>query len=210
VHNLIQKFKRYPLIAAVLMLLIVAACGNDDEDSDRSERKTQGTSYSALVAAEPAHGMTYSPTRRTINRWVDTWNVKGQLAFTYILNNAGEKVGYYVFDGPPVSMCASLTPTYKFVDIPEDGSDSKAQVNAPSLDGVFYSGGQCLSYYGIDASTGSYLEFSIGGALNYLLSSQPLAIDAEVKPLGPTDQANADCTNAPPKGDPFCTVPEIR
>lgn len=198
------------LIGLTALTLLFAACGGEGK-STNSERKAQTSSYDQAVAAEPAHGCgSGCPTRHTINAWVDTWKVKGQLAFTYILNNAGDKVGYYVLQGPPVSSCAALTPTYKFVDVAGDGADTRYQVPAPSLDGVFYSGGQCNAYYGIDASTGSYLEFSIGGALNYLLSSQPLAIEADVKPLGPTDQANADCTNAPGKDKPFCTVPEIR
>jgi len=170
------------------MAVGIAACDTgSNPSSQQSESARQQKSYVNLVEADPAHVMTYSPTRKTINKWIDTWNKPGQLAFVYMLDN-GNKVGYYVFQGPPVSYCASMTPTYKFINPPGDGEAILYQVPAPSLDGVYYSGGQCISYYGIDAATGNYLEFSIGGTQNYILTTQPL--DLNVKPLGYTTYDN--------------------
>lgn len=176
-------------IIGLLAVATLAACGADQTKETHSESKTRDSSYSALVKRDPAQSMSYSPTRKTINAWVKTWNVPGQLAFTYILNQAGEKVGYFVFQGPPVSMCAALTPTWTYEGTPDDGDTAKDQrVPAPSIDGVYYSGSQCLSYYGIDAATGRYLEFSIGGTQNYITATQPL--DLNVPPLGYTKIAD--------------------
>lgn len=174
------------LVLAVALAVALAGCssGAHHESAQRSESRRQQRSYQDLAAAQPAHGMNYSPTRNTINTWVDTWTVRGQLAFTYILNQQGEPVGYYVFEGPPVSYCASLTPTYKLVDPGGSSDNGNISVPAPSLDGVYYSGGQCIQYYGKDALTGRLLEFTAGGALNFINSTQPLAITAP--PLGIT------------------------
>ena len=167
-----------------ILVVVLAACDTGDKSAQNSESNKQQKSYTNLVNSDPAHAMTYSPTRKTINAWIDTWNQPGQLSFTYIVNQNGEKVGYYVFLGSPVSMCAALTPTYKFVNPGGDHEDTLYQVPAPSLDGVYYSGGQCISYYGIDAITKQVIEFSIGGALNYISSTQPIYLN--VPALGVT------------------------
>lgn len=164
--------KSLTVLALVASLVAFAACSSSGKASaGNSEKKVQTDSYKNLVAAEPAHGMTYSPTRATINKWIDTWNVKGQLAFLY-LTDTGKLTGYYVLNGPPVSMCAGITQPWEFVNNP--GADADNSEPAPGVDGVWYSGGQCNQYYGIDASTNAYVEFSIGGNQNYELTTQPL------------------------------------
>ena len=55
-------------------------------------------------------------------------------------------------------------------------------VKAPSMDGVYYSGGQCSQVYMKDAVKGKYMEFTAGGSLNYLLYEEPGPL--EVEPLG--------------------------
>jgi hypothetical protein len=58
-------------------------------------------------------------------------------------------------------------------------------VPAPGVDGVYYSGGQCNSYYGKDATTGAYVEYTAGLGINVLLFDEPLPRQ-DVEPLGPT------------------------
>lgn len=180
-----RHLKKVGIIAATvlgLLLLTAGGCDGKEDETTKSESSIRDKSYRSLVAAEPAHRMTNPSTRKTINFWIDTWNKKGQLAFVYMLSADGAQVGYYVLDGPPVSMCAALTPTWRYEGTPQDDSDDLDQrVPAPSVDGVYYSGGQCSSYYGKDASTGAYVEFSIGNGLNYFLSTQPLPVES--KPL---------------------------
>lgn len=193
--------RRLTIPAIVLAsLLTFAACETEGSSppAQASERAIQQDSYSRLAAAQPAKTMGYSPTRFTINRWVETWGQQGTLAFTYILNELGQKVGYYVFVGPPVSYCASLTPTYRFDKVNADGAggaDEQVQVPAPSIDGVYYSGGQCTAYYGVDAKTGQLIEFTAGGTLNYVTSTQPLYLDEVVPQLGLTSTDDVECTN---------------
>lgn len=180
-----NRFVRAAALALV-MLLAGAACTGDDgkESGQQSESRARQGSYEALVAAEPAQGMSYPVTRKTINFWIDTWDQPGRLAFVYIRQNDGS-YGYYILEGPPVTLCAALTPTYEFKSIDLGSDNGHAQVPAPSVDGVYYSGGQCASYYGKDATTGSYLEFSIGQGQNYFLATEPLPnLGADAKPLG--------------------------
>lgn len=171
----------------IVALTLTAACSDNKSSSpQRSESEIRQGSYRTLVAAQPAHSMgDYSPTRRAINFWIDTWKEPDRLAFTYIRQTDGS-YGYYILKGPPVSMCASLTPPYDYIDAPGDGTDNRVQVPAPGVDGAWYSGGQCSQYYGIDATTGAYVEFSIGLGQNYSLATEPLPnLGSDVHPLGP-------------------------
>lgn len=179
------------LLIALAGILVLSAdmCSSDNKGAgQKTDSGTQQSNYDRLVAQEPAHTMPYSPTRQTINAWIDTWGVKGQLAFTYILNQNGDKIGYYVFEGPPVSQCVGLTPSYKLIDPGGSSDNGDIPVAAPSIDGAYYSGGQCADYYGKDAATGQLIEFSTGTSLNFITSTQPLYLN--VAPLGKTTIAD--------------------
>lgn len=184
-----------PALVVLTGLLLVAACteesgggSSQDEESDRR----QG-SYDALVAAQPAGEMSYSPTRETINFWIDTWDEPNKLSFVYLQSADGTLLGYYVLEGLPVSYCAALTPTYDVIE--RSGNDGRAMVDvpAPAMDGAYYSGGQCDTYYGKDATTGAYVEYTAGLGINVLLYDEPLARqNDDAQPLGPTALEDVD------------------
>jgi hypothetical protein len=169
------------LVTAVLAVAALVAC-TSDSSSDKEAKSRNGT-YDQLVAKQPAHSMTYSPTRDTINFWIDTWGKQpNKLAYVYLQNSEGKLIGYYVLKGLPVSYCAALTPTQQVAH----DDHGNVVVNAPSVDGVFYSGGQCAAYYGRDATTNAYLEYTVGLGINVLLYDQPLPNHPNVPNLGPT------------------------
>lgn len=169
------------LVVAALLAFILAACSTQPE-AQQKETETQQDNYAALVAKVPAHTMTNAVTRKTINFWIDTWNKPGQLAYVYLQNADGDMIGYYVMDGPPVSMCTSLTPNYRIIDNSNGGLLS---VPAPGMDGVYYSGGECNTYYGKDATTGAFIEYTVGMGINVLLYTQPLPNHPNVQNLAP-------------------------
>lgn len=181
------------LLAAFAMVTLVlagSACSLGSDDGSKSDSKTRDTTNVNLQKDQPAHEMSYSPTRETINFWIDTWGKPGKLSFIYLQGASGDLIGYYVFKGLPVSYCAALTPTYKegHVDSGDgDSNDQGVMVPAPSMDGVYYSGGGglCNTYYGKDATTGSYMEYTVGYGQNVLLYDAPLPRQ-DVQPLGRT------------------------
>lgn len=175
-------------VVLVAIVGFLAACGDDDDSSSQeTESQARQGGYDLLTERQPAETMDYSPSRETINAWIETWDREGQMSFTYLLDQDGDKIGYFVFQGPPVSYCAALTPTYERIKIDGGADNMDVIVPAPGVDGVYYSGGQCVQYYGIDATTGNLLEFTVGGTLNYLSSTQPLYLDENIPPLGPTE-----------------------
>lgn len=133
--------------------------------------------------------MDYSPTRETINFWVDTWDEPGKLSYVYLQSATGDLLGYYILKGLPVSYCAALTPTYDLLDVKGDDMGPALQVPSPGVDGAYYSGGQCSSYYGQDATTGAYVEYTAGLGINVLLYDAPLPRQ-DVEPLGPSTVAD--------------------
>lgn len=169
------------LTCAGAFAFTLAACEDDSSQAKESQAKQAG--YDKLVKRQPANTMGYSPTRETINAWMKTWGKPGKLAYVYIQNARGE-YGYYVTKGLPVSYCAMLTPSYEI----KTRHQSPVVVPAPGMDGAYYSGGQCNAYYAFDATTGAYLEFTIGANQNFFLYDEPMELPEykAAKPLGPS------------------------
>jgi hypothetical protein len=189
-HRLTIPMKRIALlfVLAIFVLGGLTACvkSSSGTKATAKESKSQQDTYAKLVALDPAHTMDYSPTRKTINFWIDTWSKPGKLAYVYLQNSNGDLLGYYVLQGPPVSMCTSLTPNYKLVDPGGSNDNGNIVVPAPGVDGVYYSGGECNTYYGKDANTGAYIEYTVGLGINVLLYDQPLTNHPNVANLSPS------------------------
>ena len=165
-------------ILAVLSLVAFTGCESSPSATEK-EQNIQGTNYTDLQSKQPAQSMDYSPTRAGLNDWMETWSEEGKISYVYLIASNGQKIGYYVFSGLPVSYCASLTPPDQIV---ENGADQDFVMQAPSMDGVYYSGSQCNQYFGYDATTGSYIEFSIGSGINFFVTEEPLP-EQDVEPL---------------------------
>lgn len=179
-RNLNKRWLLLPLF--LLVALVLASCetgGSGDGQKEDASRRNKGVQD--LIANQPAKSMEYSPSRETINFWIDTWDEPGKLSFVYLQGANGELLGYYVLEGLPVSYCASITRNY---DVRDD-AEGNLVTPAPGVDGVWYSGGQCNTYYGKDATTGAYVEWTAGLGINTLLYDEPL-LNQNAQPLGPT------------------------
>jgi hypothetical protein len=182
-----MRLRTHLVLAVIASLLIgVAACEPPPEDASQREQQRQGQNYEGLEQNQAARGMAWSPTRDSLNKWADTWEEQGKLSYVYLLDSVGHEIGYYIFEGLPVSYCASLTPPDKVVDVDKvvGGSSVDAlSMQAPAIDGVYYSSANCQQLFGYDATSGAYMEFTGGGSFNYLLSDQPMT-EIDTKPLG--------------------------
>jgi hypothetical protein len=181
-------------IAVILGSVLFSAsdCEGEDPNSGQSrENVNRQKTYDSLTESQPSHKGTYSPTRDTKNFWIDTWMKKpGKLSYVYILNANGDVTDYGVFKGLPVSYCTSLIPPYQIKDYRDANGGNAFTVPGPSVDGTFSSGADCATKYGKDATTGAYVEFSVGLGQGYRLYDQPLPPSrlSDAIPLGPTQQ----------------------
>lgn len=171
------------LVALSVSVIVLSAC-DEGSDSEQSERGVQKDNYDRLVEMEPAKKVTNPKTRETVNFFTETWNEEGQLAYVYLQNSEGKMIGYYVLDGPPVSMCTALTPNQEV----RGHSESRVVVDAPGIDGVYRSAEDCSRYFGKDASSGAYIEFTVGMGINMLLYTEPLTNHPNVENLAPVKE----------------------
>lgn len=184
-----QNIKRGAVVAALAAVGIVglSACEDDGDKSSRSkEKQAAGSNYDRLVANQPAHTGSYSPTRDTKNFWIDTWMKKpGKKSYVYIQNAEG-KYGYYILKGLPVTYCVGLLPP----EVKQRGDlgqyDGDMVVQGPSMDGTYSSGSNCNTMYGQDAETGAYMEWTVGMNQSYFLYDQPMDLPQykDAAPLG--------------------------
>lgn len=167
------------------------ACTSSDASTParKAESKARNGNYDRLVKNQPAHTGSYSPTRKTKNFWIDTWmKDPNKLSYVYIQNANGE-YGYYILKGLPVTYCVSLLPPEidHRINLGSDGS-AGVTIPGPSMDGTYSSGANCNSYYGEDAVTGAYVEFSVGQNQSYQLFDQPISLPQYrgAQPMGPS------------------------
>ncbi|MFF3346489.1 hypothetical protein [Streptomyces sp. NPDC002779] len=168
-------------VAALAVGLALTSCTGDS--SQDKENKAKQENYDHLVAQQPAGRMEYSPTREAINQWIKTWGKRGKLSYVYIQNAKGE-YGYFIMKGLPVPRCKMLTPTERV----ESSSDGIAVLPQPGMDGTYSSGSTCNAYYGFDATTGAYMEFTVGTNQSFFLFDKPMTMPeyASARQLGPT------------------------
>jgi hypothetical protein len=176
-------------LTAAALLFGLTACTEETKPTSRAQENTaRQSNYDRLVAKQPAHTLAHSPTRDTKNFWIDTWGkTPGKLSYVY-LQDARGSWGYFVLKGLPVTYCVSLLPPEQKARVDLGQYDGDAFVPAPSMDGTYSSNSNCSSYYGQDATTGAYVEWSVGANQSYLLYSEPMDLPQfkGAVPLGKT------------------------
>ncbi|MGI5199066.1 hypothetical protein ACQEVY_36450 [Streptomyces sp. CA-288835] len=177
-----NRIARVVAVSAAALTLTVGLAACDDSSQDK-ENKAKQQNYDHLVANQPAGRMKYSPTRDAINKWVKTWGKPGKLSYVYIQNAKGE-YGYFIMKGLPVAGCAMLTPTERV----DSSGQGKVVVQQPGMDGVYSEGSMCHAYYGFDATTGAYMEFTVGTNQSFFLFDKPMTMPefADAEQLGPS------------------------
>jgi hypothetical protein len=181
-HRIVNSIKhpvRVAFIAVLtftIVILGVTACTSSGGSAASKDAAIRNTGVTKLQAEDPAHTMSVSQTRKTINAWIDRWGKDAnKLSYNYFENDAGKITSFVIFKGLPVSYCTALTPT-QTVHNSENGN---VVLNAPSVDGVYYSGGECNTYYGFTAD-GAYVEYTVGLGINVLTYDQPLPANMNV------------------------------
>lgn len=168
-------------------LAVAAGLTGCEDDTKTKENKVKKGSYEKLVAGQPSETMDYSPTRESLNQWVKTWGkggAKAKLSYVYLQNMKGE-YGYFVMKGLPVPRCKMLTANTEV----DSSSNGKVNAELPGMDGTYSSGaGTCNTYFGFDATTNAYMEFTVGMGQSFFLYDQPVTLPefSSAKPLGMT------------------------
>ncbi|MDR1197380.1 MAG: hypothetical protein LBL08_03885 [Candidatus Nomurabacteria bacterium] len=189
-----MKKSKKPVIALLILVIVIgtiglsaSSCENGENKSTKQEDTVRQSNYDKLVESQPTHTMNYSPTRATKNFWIDTWGQPGKLAYVYLMASDGSLIGYYIFEGLPVSYATSLVPPYQILhDMNVGGHYSDMMVAGPSVDGTYASTANVNTMYGKDAVSGMYIEYTVGMGINALVYSEPMPLQGrpEPPPLG--------------------------
>lgn len=185
-----RRMKRGLIVAAATLACVaaLAACGPDGPGPTAQEEQSEkrDSAYERLLSQYEVSDPDYSNDLQNIDFWVDTWgteaNSAGKLAYVYLLASDGQFVGYYILDGLPTTKCKMATPTYDFENRDAPSGSADIMVPAPGLSGTYGSGsGECTTYYGKDASTGAYIEFTVT-ELTMLTFDRPYPLPEGVEP----------------------------
>lgn len=165
-------------VAVVALTIVLGACDSaPDQRAQDAARSSQ--SVERIIAQQPVQSGNYSPTRATINGWVQTWMTRPGVKYYAYLYTNGQPLGYYVLQGPPVSYAAGATEPYRRQC---DGSGCFDRAN-PGQDAAFANvGSGQFQFYGMDAQTSRIVEWG-GVGVTYIGSSAPLNVPGAV-PLG--------------------------
>ena len=197
-HRVITENKKKIIVFVALLAAVLfgaESCEGETKPTSgqKSEAKTQGSNYDRLVKNQPAATMDYSPSRDTKNFWIKTWGTKGKVSYVYLMSN-GKPWAFAVIKRLPVSYCTALVRPVEVVN-KDWGTDagSSVVVPAPSIDGTFGSSNNCSTMYGEDATTGAYVEWTVGADTSMLLRDQPLPLNLyeDAIPLGDTSAQKA-------------------
>lgn len=190
-HRL-TRFFATAVVTVALAFSFAACSGEASPDAQEKEDTSRQSNYERLVEAQPALGMDYSPTRDTKNFWIKTWGQKGKNSYVYLLSN-GDPWAFAVIKRLPVNYCTSLVVPYQIKDYRNPNGGNAFAVPGPSIDGTFSSSANCTTMYGEDATTGAYVEWTVGADTTMLLRDQPLPLNmyANALPLGDTNATEA-------------------
>lgn len=180
----LKTFGALVVALGVTIMLSASSCESEASAGEK-ENTSRLDTYERLVKNQPAHTMDYSPTRATKNFWIDTWGKKGQLSYVYMMDGTGDVFGYFILEGLPVNYCTGLVPPMQEYKVEGDSSGQRGELGpAPSVDGTFSSSSNCNQFYGKDAVSGAYVEYTAGMGINPLLFNQPMPRYGAAKPMG--------------------------
>ena len=181
-RRMMQYRKTVAALIAVFCVMLFGAgscdSGPAESDGQRAENASRLSGYNLLVKNQPAESMNgYSPTRESKNFWIKRWRERGKVAYIYLMSN-GTPWSYAIIKRLPVNYCTSLIPPLQKVSVDMGEYGGETYIPGPSVDGTFASGGDCQRYYGEDAVTGAYVEWTAGNDSTMLVRDQPLPLNA--------------------------------
>lgn len=163
-------------LAVVIGMVALTGCKEGESSSRADGAKTQESLMKRAQAKTPVPQVSNFLTRDAVAKWMRRMDTPDKTFYVYLMGNNGQQLGYYVAQTRPISNCTLMTPPDK-LHYWSSGNSGKATAvtQAPSLDGVYSTGG-CDSYFFFDAATDAFVEIN---GLNFYVSDQPLAIEAE-------------------------------
>lgn len=172
-------------IGVALMGLFLAACdpsqaASSSQAAKRAEaanRAAQDDVMARATAQTPVPQIKNFLARKNLAEYMKRMDDPAKTWFVYVIADNGAKLGYYVASTYPQSSCSFMTPPQqvKEVSVSGQGSNPIAITSAPSLMGVYYSGGGCDNTFFFDANSSALIMLT---GVKTWTSDVPLNVDA--------------------------------
>ncbi len=158
-------------IITLAAAVVLAGC-NTNSSAQQQEEQNRAATFERASKSVPTPHIENFQNREAVKEYMERMDDPDKTFYTYILSMRGDVIGYYVTRTHPVSICQAMTPTKKEYDtFGKPGPLGPA----PTLDGLFTSGGSCDHYYAFTAGSDALIEFS----QDFFISDQPLDIEAD-------------------------------
>lgn len=161
--------KKTGVVAALIAATLLAACV--PEQTQKQGERTQEDIMKRAIQSVPVPQTRNFLTRESVAKWLERQDVPDRPHYVYVFSDMGQVIGYYVAQSRPVCTNTFMTPPKRTV-----GGNSRAVIDAPALDGVYYGSGPCDQWFFFDAATDAMIELS---GFKIFTSDQPLALNAE-------------------------------
>lgn len=174
--------KTLTALLAVVFVVGLAACSETSPDDRERDAETQADVHGRLQSEVPVPEIEGAAAREAIVRHLERWQSGDVVSFVTVFADTGNPIGYYEASGKVASTCQMLTAPER---IARYGSSNTHVVQAPALDGTYYTAADCGVFF-FTATGDTYVELAPG--LNYIVTDQPLPIDVE--PLEVSSEAD--------------------
>lgn len=176
------------IISVVLAASFLAGCVEDPSGaSDPVQQRKKSTKARAqtFARAEARYPLPHTenfPLRKSLIDMTKREDLDNHPWYIYVLADTGNVIGYYVGKTVPINACNFLSTTQTFEDVPGDGDDiPDFEVQAPSIDGIYYGDSNCSQWVFFDYSTNAEVKL---GDVKFFTADKPLNLDAEPIKLG--------------------------
>lgn len=158
------------LFIFVLFAGVVATSCELEETTSVKTANAANNAMESAVAATPIPEVTHFQERKTIAKWVETWDKPSLPCYVY-LYSYGVCIGYYVSNGKPASTQSYLIPEESFQRVKSaEGYTSTVMTQAPDLDGTYGNNNPGIRFF---TASGVAVEWAGAGA-TYLYSNAPI------------------------------------
>jgi hypothetical protein len=170
-------------IITAALILPIAACKTETSAEKAAQNKQVASQMSVkvkAVEAVPAPVIDNYQAREAVAKFMHRVNQKGQVWYVYKESRStGEILKAYTSSIYPMSVCSFMTPTEEVKEVSTYGSGSNpiSVTNAIALDGLYYKGGECPTFF-FDLVTDALVVIDEDAVVSAY--DQPLDVDVEV------------------------------
>ncbi len=159
------------IFTLIFGLTIVTGCDvNYEQPASVKTAETANNAMESAITATPIPTVTHFLERKTIAKWVETWDKPSLPCYVYLYSH-GVCIGYYISNGKPASTQSYLIPEESYQRVRSaDGYSNTLMTQAPDLDGTYGTNNPGIRFF---TASGVAVEWAGAGA-TYLYSNAPI------------------------------------